>query len=677
MSWTTRRSRPRINPYKIAPRRPFPHSGRALNRAYSLLTVKSVDTEKRQIMGWATTPTPDRVGDVVEPLGVEFKNPLPLLLYHDSKQPVGTVTFKKATKDGIEFHASIPAIEEPPSLKDRVDTAWASVKAGLLKGVSIGFRSLEEAFNKETNGYRFIRTEVLELSLVAVPANADATILGIKHLDLEQQAALRPAAPLPAGVSALSRPAGRRESGMKTTNEQIAELQQKQTAIADRIKVLAPSVTGEDVDATAATEYDELVKQTKANEARLVRLEALEDAELGTANLKGVNGQNSQLGSRSRGGFGYVSVTEPELPPGIAFTRATICKIASRMDYMPSWEIAKRRYPSHPSIAQYLEKTTIPGGTTTGTGSGSPQSGWGDDLLALNTTFAGGFLEFLRPQTIVGRLNLTKVPFNTRVQSQTTGGSALWVGQGVQKPVTKYDFDALNIGFAKIAAICVLSDELIRFSSPNAETLVRNQLANTIIERMDRDFIDPDVAAVANVSPASITRGATVLASAGASLANANTDIQSIIGQFIAVNQNIQNLAWIMPNSLALSLSLMLTSLGQPAFPTINVNGGTLAGYPVVTSQYASAISTSPTDLFIVILLNQSEIFLADDGQVSVDASNQASIEMSDNPASDAGNVMVSMYQTNQVALRAERYVNWARGRTSSVFVLGDVRWSA
>jgi hypothetical protein len=66
-----------------------------LKRAYSILHVKSVDGDKRIITGMATTPTPDRMGDVVEPLGVQFKNPLPLLLYHNSQKPVGTVKFSR------------------------------------------------------------------------------------------------------------------------------------------------------------------------------------------------------------------------------------------------------------------------------------------------------------------------------------------------------------------------------------------------------------------------------------------------------------------------------------------------------------------------------------------------------------------------------------------------------
>jgi hypothetical protein len=642
-----------------------------VNRAYSLLDIKSVDGPRRLFSGTATSPTTDRVGDRIDPRGVKFAKTMPLLLYHDSHKPVGEARFGKATSTGIPFEAQISQVDRPGVVQDRINEALDSLNATppLIKAVSIGFRELEPpTYNKETGGFDFSSIEVLELSMVVIPANADATIANIKSFDVEQRSALRPAVPPPAGATASPRSTGRSGTAMKNTNEQIAELQQRRIALGDSMKTL---MAGEMTEAQEA-EYDGYVKELDATDTRLTRLEALERSQVASEPLQLV----SHGKGNGRSPYRNVSVSEPDLPPGIAFTRAAICKVAARMDYEPAWRIAEQRYPSHPSIANYL-KTTIPGGTTSGTGSGSPQSGWGDDLLALNTTFAGGFMDFLRPQTIVGRLNLTRVPFNTRIQSQTTGGSALWVGQGVQKPVTKYDFDALNLGFAKIAAICVLSDELIRFSSPNAETLVRDQLAKTIIERLDRDFIDPDVAAVANVSPASITRGATVLASAGASLANANTDIQNIIGQFIAVNQNISNLAWIMPNSLALSLSLMLTSLGNRAFPTIDVNGGTLAGFPVVTSQYASGISTSPTDLFIVILLNQSEIFLADDGTVTVDASNQASIEMSDNPSVDAGNVMVSMYQTNQVALRAERYINWARGRTTSVFVLGDVRWSA
>src|SRR5262245_21802159 len=135
-----------------------------MNRAYSLIHVKQADEDRRIITGIATTPMPDRVGDIIEPMGVRYKNPLPLLLYHRNDKPVGTVKFNKPTKDGITFEARLPHIQTPGVLKARVDEAWDSIKTGLLKGVSIGFRSIEQSFIDD-GGIRFIESEVLELSL--------------------------------------------------------------------------------------------------------------------------------------------------------------------------------------------------------------------------------------------------------------------------------------------------------------------------------------------------------------------------------------------------------------------------------------------------------------------------------------------------------------------------------
>jgi phage head maturation protease len=84
--------------------------------------------------------TADRDGDIVEPKGAEFKLPIPLLWQHDSRQPIGQVFYAKVTSAGIEIKARIAKVAEPGTLKDRLDEAWQSIKAGLVKGLSIGFR---------------------------------------------------------------------------------------------------------------------------------------------------------------------------------------------------------------------------------------------------------------------------------------------------------------------------------------------------------------------------------------------------------------------------------------------------------------------------------------------------------------------------------------------------------
>lgn len=165
-----------------------------MNRAYSLLEVKAVDDEKRVITGIATTPEADRMGDIVDPLGAKFKNPLPLLWQHMHDKPVGTVRFEKPTAKGIAFTAELPKIEEAGALKDLIDMAWQSVKAKLVRGVSIGFRALEYSW-MDDGGIRFIETEIMELSLVTIPANASATIQSIKSID----SAIRTASGIPDG----------------------------------------------------------------------------------------------------------------------------------------------------------------------------------------------------------------------------------------------------------------------------------------------------------------------------------------------------------------------------------------------------------------------------------------------------------------------------------------------
>lgn len=159
-------------------------------RAFSLLTLKAVNEDKRIIRGMATTPTPDRVGDIVEPLGVKFQNPLAFLWQHRHDQPIGTVKFDTPTAEGIAFEAELPVIDEPGTLKDRVDEAWQSIKLGLVRAVSIGFRPIEYSWLDE-GGIRFIETEVYELSAVTIPANSEAVIAGLKSMDAGALAVLK------------------------------------------------------------------------------------------------------------------------------------------------------------------------------------------------------------------------------------------------------------------------------------------------------------------------------------------------------------------------------------------------------------------------------------------------------------------------------------------------------
>jgi HK97 family phage major capsid protein/HK97 family phage prohead protease len=644
-----------------------------MDRAYALLEIKAVDTARRIVTGTATTPLPDRLGDIIEPLGVQFTNPLPLLLYHDAQKPIGRVTFDAPTAKGITFSATLPAVTEPGTLKDRVDEAWQSLKAGLLTGVSIGFRALEHAFLKE-GGVHFLKTEVLELSLVAIPANASATIHTIKSLDGSHAASGvgRSYPPLPAPGA--TGPELTRQTSMKTASEQIADFQASRTPKADRMNVIMQKAMteGRTLTTDESTEYDGLSADVKSYTDHITRLEAFE----------AIQATKAVPVADARKATGQAYVEPPKLPPGIEFARYAMCLASARGNTHQALEIAKQRYPDQARIQTVL-KAAVAAGTTT-------DPTWAGALVPEYPNFAGDFVDFLRPMTIVGKFgvggvpSLRRVPFNVRVGGQTSGGTGYWVGQGAPKPVTKFDFETTKLGWAKVANIAVLTEELIRFSSPAAEGLVRDALAAALIARMDIDFIDPAKALVADVSPASITNGIAALTPSGTDAAAVRTDLQTLLGTFMTGNLNPTSAVFIMPNTVALAISLMTNALGQPEFSTITMTGGTLKGIPVITSQYA-VLGGSP-DGNLLILVNASDIFLSDDGQVVIDVSREASLQMADDPTNSpaAGSPLapvptslVSLWQTDSVGLRAHRFINWLRRRDEAVAYLENVQYSA
>lgn len=173
-----------------------------MNRAYSFLEIKSLDDDQRVITGIATTPETDRMGDIVEPMGAKFAKEIALLWQHKHDSPVGMAEFGRPTKNGIPFKAVVANISEDGPLKQLTDMAWQAVKAKLVRGVSIGFKPISyEIMDK--GGLRFTETEIYELSLVTIPANASATIQTIKALSGYRDDQARGAVPL------MSRPATR------------------------------------------------------------------------------------------------------------------------------------------------------------------------------------------------------------------------------------------------------------------------------------------------------------------------------------------------------------------------------------------------------------------------------------------------------------------------------------
>lgn len=155
-----------------------------MTKAYSTLTVKSVtdNDDERIITGIASTPSTDRDDDVLEPMGAKFALPIPLLWQHNHNQPIGEVVDAKITGKGIEITAKIAKIDEDGKLKSRIDEAWQSIKSGLVKCLSVGFKVKEYNYFDNSWGLHIKEWEWYELSVVTVPANPDAVISSVKQI---------------------------------------------------------------------------------------------------------------------------------------------------------------------------------------------------------------------------------------------------------------------------------------------------------------------------------------------------------------------------------------------------------------------------------------------------------------------------------------------------------------
>jgi HK97 family phage major capsid protein len=252
------------------------------------------------------------------------------------------------------------------------------------------------------------------------------------------------------------------------------------------------------------------------------------------------------------------------------------------------------------------------------------------------------------------------VPFNISMPAQTAGGTYKWTGQGKWKPVTNAQYAAVTLAFAKAAGIIVLTEELVRLSTPSAEAAVRDELVRGIAAFLDVQFVDSTVAAVANVNPASITNGVTGTAASAATPAAARTDIAARVAAMVALGYPASELVLLMSESVAFNLGLMLNAVGTPAFPNISVTGGNLLGMPVVVSQAVGAQ---------IIVAHAPSILIADEGGIEIDISREASLQLDSAPTdpADATTVLVNMWQTNQVALRVERFITWGKARSTAV----------
>lgn len=156
---------------------------------------KNFAVERKE--GWivASTPAVDRDADRVLPTGMRLENykQNPVLMYgHRYDEPwtlIGRAAEIEVDADGIRI---LPELREPASDSDPMHIIKALWDSGLLRAASIGFNPIQYMDNA-FGGKDITASELLEISLVPIPANQEAMRLAMKGIGMDEDRPKKPA----------------------------------------------------------------------------------------------------------------------------------------------------------------------------------------------------------------------------------------------------------------------------------------------------------------------------------------------------------------------------------------------------------------------------------------------------------------------------------------------------
>jgi HK97 family phage prohead protease len=151
-----------------------------MERKRFALKIKAVDDTTGTFTGLgAAYNNVDLGGDKIMPGAftrtLAAGKPFPLLWQHDPSNPIGTARVTD-TPQGLQVEGTL-LLQDPTAQK-----AYTFMKAGVIKGMSIGYETLQSSMDGDVRQLKELR--LWEISVVTFPMNESATISSVKSLSL-------------------------------------------------------------------------------------------------------------------------------------------------------------------------------------------------------------------------------------------------------------------------------------------------------------------------------------------------------------------------------------------------------------------------------------------------------------------------------------------------------------
>ena len=325
---------------------------------------------------------------------------------------------------------------------------------------------------------------------------------------------------------------------------------------------------------------------------------------------------------------------------------------------------------------------------------------WGDEDLAevvikdgerlkaamsVTDATAGGFLvpeqfstdviELLRPMSVVRDLVGMSMPMPTgtvSIPKITDGSTAYYQGENAAATKSAIRTGQVKLTWRKLTALVPMSNDLLRYSSPAADAIVRKDMVRAIAQRENQAFLR-DVGT--DASPKGLrylasNSGSPIIANGTVNLANVTTDLGKMILDLLNDNVPITRGGWIMAPRTYMYLYTVLTTNGVFAFRD-EMSRGTLWGYPYrVTTQVPINLSDhGGTD--------ESELYFADFDDVIIGDSMALRVDASDVATYTDGANTVSAFSNDQTVVRCITEHDFNTRRAESISIMNGVRWGA
>jgi HK97 family phage major capsid protein/HK97 family phage prohead protease len=607
--------------------------------------------------------TVDRYGDIIVAAGWVLKNfkKNPIALFaHDSRFPIGTWTNIRV--EGGKLLARLKLAARGTSA--RLDELISLVEQGILRAVSVGFQPIESEPIDEARPYgpqRYTKSELLETSVVSVPANPAALALA-KSLNISDET-----------ISlAFGEQADVRRRDVSATGEHAAKPQG--TKVASKMKTLSQRI--EDAQNDLVAKRDKLTELNGSDALDLDAIEALTD-EIGVAErtISVLKASEAKLGGGSASGTG---VTAPAIrrPLGVQqrevkgmdlLVRAIVARGVSHFGNKSLDQVLEERYPGHEATAIVTKADQTIGTTTV--------SGWASELVQ---TVNQGFLEALMPYSIYPALRAKGIGVNfdgigtVSLPSRTAGGAGGgFVAEGSPIRVGRITTAATTMTPKKLGVIVPFSRELAKRSTPAIEGLVRQAILEDTAVILDSAIIDAVAASTAR--PAGLLNGVSAVATGygGGDYQAVVADFKTLLGPFVTANA-ADNITVVMNPSQGLALDLMAGP--GPSGALGDWFGKLRARFTLVESTNVPAGR--------LIALRNSDFATALGDAPEFDVSEQATVHMEDTTplelVSAAGTVADptrSFFQTATIGVRMLMDVSWKMRRTGMVQWIDGTTW--